>query len=118
DATSAPHLSDPAVVDAPAERCSRSAQLHVALSVRDYLRRVQGVLEVVEETSGLGGRLRVGSREDLLRAQALVLERREDAGVDGLGDEGERHTQLQGVDRGPLAGALLACDVEDLVDQR
>jgi len=64
---------------------------------------------------GLGG-LRPG--EDLRGGGALVFQRRQRAGEDGLGDRGQRHALLERVLGGPAAGAFLLGLVDDLVDQR
>ncbi len=49
---------------------------------------------------------------------ALVLQRREAARKDRLADQRDRLAQVERADHGPLAGALLAGGVENLVDQR
>ena len=49
--------------------------------------------------------------------QPLLLERREGAGEHRLGEQRGGDAQLQGVGPGPLAGALLAGRVQDLVQQ-
>ena len=59
-----------------------------------------------------------GPLEDLGGGDAFVLERGEAAGKDALADESDRHAEIERGDGGPLAGALLAGGVEDLVDHR
>jgi hypothetical protein len=90
---------------------------HEALSVGDNLGSVKGLLKVVDESLlvalELGGR----TAQDGAGAATLVLESTEAAGEDSLADQGDRHAEVQSVDGGPLAGALLASLVEDLVNK-
>ena len=57
-----------------------------------------------------------GPFEDLGGLHARFLHRAEAAGIDGFGDQRDGHAEIERIDAGPLAGALLAGGVEDLVD--
>jgi hypothetical protein len=57
-----------------------------------------------------------GPLQDLRRRDALFLHGRQAAREDRLADQRHRHAQVERADAGPLAGALLAGGVEDLVD--
>lgn len=88
DATSSPHEGDAGVVEVPLVLLCGLAHEHEALGVRDDLRGVQGLLEVVDELllvalEGLG----LGSSEDLAGADSLRLQAREAAGKDSLADQ-------------------------------
>ena len=60
DATSAPHQSDPAVIQIPFHLFGRFSHEHEALGVRHDLGRVKGVGELIHEDGSL-----VGSRESV-----------------------------------------------------
>src|SRR4051812_22361512 len=91
---------------------------HEALSIRDDLGGIEGLLEVVKELVlvalegvGAANKLELGRCLD-----TLVLDARQAAGQHSLGDEGDGHAQVKGVHSSPLAGTLLASLVEDLLD--
>ena len=71
----------------------------------------------ISALSGLrGGRAGWGKNfSAAMRARARPRER---AGVDRLGDRGQRHAEIERGLRGPAAGALLLRLVDDGVDQR
>eukprot|EP00754_Rhynchopus_humris_P042950 Rhum_TRINITY_DN286_c0_g1::Rhum_TRINITY_DN286_c0_g1_i1::g.658::m.658 len=118
DASTTPHQRDAAVVQRPAVLLSRSAEQHVALRVRHDLRRQQRLTELLDELLLVAlERLRRHRLQGLRGTHTLVLQRREAAREHGLADEGEGHTQLQGFNARPLARALLAGAVADLLNQ-
>jgi hypothetical protein len=90
---------------------------HETLSVRDDLRGVQGLFEVVDE--GLLVTLKLGGRtsKDLAGADALVLDRTEAAREDSLADKSDGHAEVEGVDGSPLASTLLAGLVKNLLKE-
>ena len=55
--------------------------------------------------------------EDLSGFHPLLLHGGQAPSEDRLADEGQRHALVQGRDAGPLAGALLACGVPDVLHQ-
>ena len=59
--------------------------------------------------------LNFGPVRILRRRHALVLHGAQAARVHGLADQRHRHAEIERADAGPLAGALLAGGVEDLV---
>ena len=60
----------------------------------------------------------LGAFELLGGGHALVLQGRDAAGIDRLGDQGDGDAEVLRRDDRPLAGAFLAGGVEDLVHQR
>ena len=61
---------------------------------------------------------RPGPLQHLRREHALLLHRRQAAREHRLADQRHRHAQVERADASPLAGALLAGRVENLVDDR
>ena len=59
-----------------------------------------------------------GPFKNLRGFDALLLERREAARKDRLADQRYRLAEIERADDGPLAGALLAGGVENLIDER
>lgn len=89
------------------------------LRVGDDLRGVQSLLEVLDELLLVAAELRdLGTPQLLAGTGTLRLERRQAAGEDGLADERHGLAHVESVDGRPLARALLACRVEDLLDER
>ena len=90
---------------------------HEALSVGDDLGGVKGLLEVVDESSlvtlELGGR----TSKDLAGADTLILDSTEAAREDSLADKSDGHAEVEGVDGGPLASALLASLIKNLLEE-
>ena len=62
--------------------------------------------------------LRCRSLQNLRRRHALLLERRQAARKDRFADQRYRLAEIERADDRPLAGALLAGGVENLIDQR
>ena len=119
DAAAAPHERDAGVVERPVVLLGRLAHEHEALGVGDDLGCVEGLLEVVDELLLVAlERLERRATEDLGRRHALVAQGGQAAREDGLADQGDGHAEVERVDRGPLAGALLAGDVGDLGHER
>lgn len=119
DATTSPHEGDTGVVELPAVGLGGLSDEHEALGVRDDLGGVKGLLELVDElllvTSELDG---LGARQNLGGSDTLLLEGRQASRKDGLADQGNGHTEIKGVDGGPLSGTLLASSVGDLLNER
>lgn len=91
---------------------------HEALGIRDDLRGIESLLQVLNESLLVAGELGGGATEELAGTATVGLEGTQTTGEDGLSDQGDRHAQVQGVDGSPLASALLAGLVEDLLNQR
>jgi hypothetical protein len=89
---------------------------HETLGVRDNLRRVQSLLEVVNDGLAVSREAWAGSIENTGSTSALRLERTQATSEDCLTDQGHRHSEVQSVDGGPLAGTLLTSGVHDLLD--
>ena len=60
--------------------------------------------------------LRSRRSNNLACPHSLFLDRREASSEDSLSNEGDGHTEVEGVDSGPLAGSLLSSHIEDLFD--
>lgn len=119
DASSAPHEGNGWLVELPAVLLGSLLHQHETLGVGDDLGGVKSLLKVLEElllvTLELGGsanELQLGGG-----LGTLGLDGGQATGKDGLGDQGDGHAQVQGVNGGPLSGSLLASRVEDLLDQ-
>lgn len=117
DATASPHGSDTGVVEGPFVDLGGLTHEHESLGVRDDLGGVKSLLEVVDELllvalEGVTGR----GGNDLAGPDTLLLEGRETSGKDGLTDESNGHTLVEGVNGGPLSGTLLSGGVENLLD--
>jgi hypothetical protein len=89
------------------------------ISVRDDLGRVEGLLEVVDKLLLVAlERLLLGSTKNLGSLDTFALEGGKATGKDGLADQSDRCTHVEGVDGCPLASTLLASLVGNLGDQR
>lgn len=115
-----PHEGNGGLVELPAVLLGRLLHKHEALGVGDDLGGIEGLLEVLEELllvtlegGGTANKLELGGSLD-----TLLLDARQAASEHRLGNEGDGHAQVQGVDGSPLAGTLLAGLVEDLLDER
>ena len=119
DAAAAPDGRHVAGGEVPAVLRAARLDLVEALRVRDDLRRVQRLPDVLGELARRrwavsprspgrqpGGGLALGDRSG------------QRAGEHGLGDAGDRHTEIQRGLHRPAAGALLLGFIEDDVDQR
>lgn len=119
NASSAPHEGDGWLVELPLVLLGGLLHEHEALGVGDDLGGVKGLLEIGEELLLVA--LELGRAADELEllggAGALTLDGGEAAGEDGLGDQGDGHTEVESVDGGPLAGSLLAGGIEDLLEE-
>lgn len=102
------------------ERATYILHQHETLSVGDDLGGVQSLLEVLKElllvTLELANAATV--LQDAGGLGTLLLEGRQAASQDGLGDQGNGLAEVKSVDGGPLAGTLLASLVENLLDER
>src|SRR5665647_2383979 len=117
DAAPPPHQGDAAEVQLPAVLLGRLPQQHVALGVGDDLGAIEGPAHLLYEGRPVVlGRVS-GPGQHPGRRHPLLLEGGEGAGEDRLADEGDGHPSIQGGDHRPLAGALLARGVQDLVHQ-
>lgn len=92
---------------------------HESLSVRDDLRCVQSLLEILEELLPVTLELVASADEleDLGGAGTLALDGGETAGEHGFGDQGNGHAEIQSIDGSPFSGSLLACRVENLLEK-
>lgn len=95
-----------------------TAHEHEALSVGDDLRSIQGLLQVIDKGLLITIELGRGAGQKAGSAHTLRLDGAEAAGKDSLTNEGDRKAQVERVDGSPLACALLASLVEDLLDKR
>ena len=87
------------------------------MSIRDDLGSVKGLLEVVDELLLVALESLLGwSSKDLGSPDSLVLQGRETSSKDGLSNEGNWHTLVEGVNGGPLSGSLLSSSVENFLD--
>lgn len=117
DTSTSPHGSDTGVVEGPVVDLGGLSHEHESLSVRDDLGSVKSLFEVIDELllvalegfSSWGG-------NDLGSSDSLLLEGRETSGKDGLTDEGDGHTLVEGVNGGPLSGTLLSSGIENLLN--
>jgi hypothetical protein len=117
DTTSSPHLGDTSVVQRPTVFLSGLTHEHESLGVGHDLGGVKGLFEVIDElllvtSESLPG----GSGEDLGSPDTLGLEGRQASSKDGLSDQGDGGTHVEGVDSGPLSGSLLTGRVQNLLD--
>ena len=120
DAATTPHEGNGRLVELPAVLLGGLLHEHEALGVGDNLGGVQGLLEVLKELLLVTLELAAAPANELeLRGGngALVLDAGQATGQDGLGDQGNGHTKVEGVDGSPLAGTLLAGLVEDLLNE-
>eukprot|EP00053_Salpingoeca_punica_P006791 m.63469 g.63469 ORF g.63469 m.63469 type:complete len:387 (+) comp13851_c0_seq2:114-1274(+) len=119
DAAAAPHESNARVVELPLELLGRRAHEHKALRIGDDLGGVEGLANVLDKVGDVAVERRgLRALETLASALTLTLERGEAAGEDGLGNQSDGGAHVQRVDRRPLAGALLAGRVLDLLHER
>ena len=91
---------------------------HEALSVRDDLGCIEGLLEIVEDLLLVAAEAGLGALELLAGAATLALERGQASREHSLADERHGLAHVERVDGGPLAGTLLTCGVKDLLDER
>lgn len=91
---------------------------HESLGIGDNLGGIQGLLQVIDESLLVTGELGGGAAEDLASLDTLILDRTEAASIDRLTNQGHGHTEIQRVHGSPLASALLASLVEDLLNKR
>lgn len=117
DTSTSPHGSDTSVVEGPVVDLGGLSHEHESLSIRDDLGGVKSLFEVIDELLlvALEG---VSSRggDELGSSGSLLLEGRKTSGKDGLTDEGDGHTLVEGVNGGPLSGTLLSGGVENLLN--
>lgn len=99
-------------------RVAYSLHQHETLGVRNDLGGVESLLKVVKNLLLVAGEFDVGAGELLAGTSALGLQGGQASGEHGLTDQRDGLTHVEGVDGGPLARALLAGRVEDLLDER
>ncbi len=119
DAAASPHERDGWLVELPTVFLGSLLHQHETLSVGDNLGSVKCLLEVPEELLLVAGEL-LGAAAVLEEGGglgALLLDGGQTAGEDGLGDQGDWHTEIERVDGSPLSGSLLASRVEDFFDK-
>ena len=109
-------MGDSAVIQVPAQGLIHRAQQHVPLGVGNNLGCIEGLLHVVEAQGRAIERL-TGAGQNGRGAEAFLLQRGKETRKDGLADQRQRRPVVQRRHRRPLAGALLAGRVQDLVDQ-
>ncbi len=123
DAAAAPDRRHRPEVDVPVVLIAARDDVVEALGVRDDLRGVQSVADVLDELVavldelaeiGVAGPAVVGT----LRRQSLVDVPGQRPGEGGLGDAGDRNAEVKRALHGPPTGALLLGAVGDDVDER
>lgn len=107
DAATAPHEGNAGVVQVPAVLLGSLAHEHETLGVGDDLGGVKSLGDIVNELLLVASVLGGGSVEDLGGADTLILDGGQAAGEDGLTDQGDGHTVVQGRDDSPLSSSLL-----------
>lgn len=120
DAATTPHKGNGRLVEFPAKLLGGLLHQHEALGVRDDLGGVQGLLKVVEELVLVALKLAAVAADKLKLGRslpALILEGRQAAGENGLGNQSHWLAEIESVDGSPLAGALLASLVKNLLDE-
>jgi len=119
NASAAPHQRDAAKVQIPAMLLGRGLQQHIALRVRDDLGAVKRPPHILNKGSSVANRsLARRPLQNLRRFYALFLQRRQAARKDRFADQSQRLTQIERADRRPLARALLAGRIQNLIDNR
>lgn len=117
DATTSPHLGDTAVIQVPSVFLGGLSEQDEALGVRDDLGGVESLLEVIDELLLVAREcLSLGAGDGLGSSHSLVLDSGQASGENGLTDQSDGATQVEGVDGSPLSGTLLTGLVEDLGD--
>jgi hypothetical protein len=61
-------------------------------------------------------RLLLWASNDLGSPDSLLFDARQTSGKDGLTDEGDWHTLVEGIDSSPLSGTLLTSSIKDLLN--
>mmetsp|Transcript_17377 Transcript_17377/g.34074 ORF Transcript_17377/g.34074 Transcript_17377/m.34074 type:complete len:398 (+) Transcript_17377:108-1301(+) len=118
DAPPPPHECDVAVVELPAHLIRRRPHQHKALSVADHLGTEHGATQVLQKRSFVAGELGVSrTLDDSARVDPLRLESREAPSKHALPNERHGHAHVERCDGRPLAGALLACLIEDEIEK-
>lgn len=118
NATTTPHEGDGGVVQLPAVLLGSLPDEHEALGVGDDLRGIESLLKVIDESLFVTGEFGARATQDVASTDTLVLLGTQATGKDCLANESDGHTEVKGVDGGPLAGTLLTGLVEDLLDKR
>lgn len=118
NATTTPHEGDGGVVQLPAVLLGSLPDEHEALGVGDDLRGIESLLKVIDESLFVTGEFGARATQDFASTDTLVLLGTQATGKDCLANESDGHTEVKGVDGGPLAGTLLTGLVEDLLDKR
>jgi hypothetical protein len=106
-------------VSANSSRCAQNTCVldqHETLGVRNDLRRVQSLLEVIDEGLAVAREAWAWSIEETGGTTTLRLERTQATGEDSLANQSNGHTEIQSVDSGPLSGTFLTSGVHDLLD--
>src|SRR5581483_4504381 len=91
---------------------------HVALRIRDDLRGVKRVADVLDELRAVSGDLGPRAFELLGGGNTLFLQGGDATGVNRFADQSDRNAEIHGGDDRPFAGALLAGGIENLVHHR
>lgn len=115
DAPAPPHQGDAPVVQVPAVGLGGGAHQGVALGVGDDLAGVEGLADVLDEGGLVPREGRDGPGEGACSGNPLLFHGGQAPGEHRLPDQGQRHPLVQGGDGRPLAGALLAGGVQDVV---
>ena len=102
DAATTPHEGNFWFVELPVVHLCRILDKHEPLCVGDDLGGIEGLLKVVEEFFLVTLEFGLRTTEDLGSPHTLVLDRAEATGEDGLTDECNRHSEVEGVDGCPL----------------
>ncbi|KAH3667268.1 hypothetical protein OGAPHI_002917 [Ogataea philodendri] len=118
DTSSSPHESNGWEIELPAVLLGSFSDQHESLSIGDDLGGVKSLFQVVDESLlvsklrslGWAGKQGAGS-------SSLLLQSRKTSSEHGLTNQGDWHTQVEGVDGGPLTGTLLASRVQNLLHQ-
>ena len=116
DAAAPPEHGDRPVVELPFILLRGGRQLHEPLGVAGDLGGIERLADLLDEEMGVAAIMHVRAHEHAAGAGSLLLHGGEAAGVDRLGDECAGHAHVECQLAHPLAGALGAGLVEDLVD--
>jgi len=117
DTAAAPDLGDLAEIKRPVVFLLRGAHELEALRIRTDLRAVEGVVDRLHKSLLRAAVFLARALQDLRGGNPFLLDGRDAAGKDGLGDGGSRDAHVERVGRGPFTGALLAGGIQDDVDE-
>ena len=117
DAAAAPNRGDFREIELPLVLVLGFAHELEALRIRTNLRAIQRIADGGDEVIAIAGQRHERTLQMLAGLDAFFLKGGDAAGEDGLRDGIGRDAHIQGVRGGPLARALLAGGVEDVIDK-